>query len=139
LIKTKGSDRVSIFFLLLPSYQALTAVGPRGRSDLRSRWALGLRFEGPKSLGPSVQVAAIFNEVCYWVFAGIALAGACIGLPVVWQGRKALRNDSWVSVTGHIGWAVVNGARQPAIVATMSRRSLSPPIHTSRRDYDLSP
>jgi uncharacterized repeat protein (TIGR03943 family) len=43
---------------------------------------------------------------------------ACIGLPVVWHHRTTLRNDSWVSVTGRIAWAVVNGARQPAILAS---------------------
>ena len=44
---------------------------------------------------------------------------ACTGLPVVWRGRAALRNDSWVSVTGRIGLARVNGVRQPAIFASV--------------------
>jgi uncharacterized repeat protein (TIGR03943 family) len=92
-------------------------------------WSNALYAPGARLLGARVQVVGfVFHggaaraggafDVARYVVTCCVADSACIGLPVVWHRRTTLRNDSWVSVTGRIGWAMVNGARQPAIVAS---------------------
>jgi uncharacterized repeat protein (TIGR03943 family) len=92
-------------------------------------WSNALYGQDARLLGARVQVVGfVFHggaaraggafDVARYVVTCCVADSACIGLPVVWRGQTVLRNDSWVSVTGHIGWAAVNRTRQPAIIAS---------------------
>ena len=91
-------------------------------------WSNALYGQGARLLGARVQVVGfVFHgaagaggafDVARYVVTCCVADSACIGLPVVWRGRRALRNDSWVSVTGRIGQVRVSGTRQPAIIAS---------------------
>jgi uncharacterized repeat protein (TIGR03943 family) len=93
-------------------------------------WSNALYGQGARLVGARVQVVGfVFHrgaaragdafDVARFVVTCCVADSACIGLPVVWRHRTTLHNDSWVSVTGRIGRAVVNGTRQPAIIATV--------------------
>jgi uncharacterized repeat protein (TIGR03943 family) len=92
-------------------------------------WSNALYGQGARLLGARVQVVGfVFHggvaraggafDVARYVVTCCVADSACIGLPVVWRGQTVLRNDSWVSVTGRIGQARVNGTRRPAIIAS---------------------